>query len=81
MNAILKFGFQKKKTIKFSWSKLYKLHKKDSILHVTTTLSLKQGKQEQAVDPFHPLNFVSIIDSKSRNKTKVDLRYVIIVNM
>ena len=44
----LKFDFKKK-------SKLSKLHKKDPILHVATTFSLKQikGKQEQAMDPFH----------------------------
>ena len=29
MSAILKFDFQKKKTITFFWSKLSKLHKKD----------------------------------------------------
>ena len=36
-------------------SKLSKLHKKDPILHVATSFSLKQikGKQEQAMDPFH----------------------------
>ena len=34
--------FSKKKTITFFWSKLSKLHKKDPILHVTTTFSLKQ---------------------------------------
>ena len=28
MNAILKFDFQKKKTITFSWSKLFKLTQK-----------------------------------------------------
>ena len=43
MSAILKFDFQKKK-IAFFWSKLSKLHKKDPILHVTTTFSLKQGE-------------------------------------
>ena len=41
MSAILKFDFQKKKKITFLWSKLSKLHKKDPILHVTTTFSLK----------------------------------------
>ena len=35
MSAILKFDFQKKKTIMFFWSILSKLHKKDPILHVT----------------------------------------------
>ena len=34
MSAILKFEFQKKKTISFFWSKLSKLHKKDPILHI-----------------------------------------------
>ena len=53
MSAILKFDFQKKRTITFFWSKLSKLHKKDPILHVATTFSLKQGEQEQAMDPFH----------------------------
>ena len=33
--------FSKKKTITFFWSQLSKLHKKDPILHVTTTVSLK----------------------------------------
>ena len=36
--------FPKKKTITFFWSKLSKLHKKDPILHVATTFSLKQGE-------------------------------------
>ena len=36
--------FPKKKTIMFFWSKLSKLHKKDPILHVATTFSLKQGE-------------------------------------
>ena len=44
MSAILKFDFQKKKTITCFWSKLSKLHKKDPILHVTATFSLKQGE-------------------------------------
>ena len=53
MSAILKFDFQKEKTITFFWSKLSKLHKKDPILHMATKFSLKQGKPEQAMDPFH----------------------------
>ena len=36
--------FPKKRTITFFWSKLSKLHKKDPILHVATTFSLKQGE-------------------------------------
>ena len=34
--------FPKKRTITFFWSKLPKLHKKDPILHVATTFSLKK---------------------------------------
>ena len=46
--------FPKKKTITFFWSKLSKLHKKDPILHVTTTFPLKQG--ETSVPIPHPLS-------------------------
>ena len=52
MSAILKFDFQKE-TITFFWSKLFKLHKKDPILHVTTTFSLKQGETSRPIP--HPL--------------------------
>ena len=41
MSAILKFDFQKRKQLRF-WSKSSKVHKKDPILHVTTTFSVKQ---------------------------------------
>ena len=44
MIAILTFDFPKKKTTTFFRSKLSKLHKKDKILHVTITFSLKQGE-------------------------------------
>ena len=38
------------------WSKLSKLHKKDPILHVTTTFSLKQGETRTSSGPIpHPL--------------------------
>ena len=59
MSAILKFDFKKKKkrekkTFTFLWSKLSKLHKKDPILHVTTTL--KQGETRTNSVPIpHPL--------------------------
>ena len=57
MSAILKFDFQKKETITVFWSKLSKLHKKDPILHVTTTFSLKQGEtRTNSVLIPHPLN-------------------------
>ena len=48
--------FPKKKTITFLWSKLSKLHKKDPILHVATTFSLKQGETRTSRGPIpHPL--------------------------
>ena len=57
MSAILKFDFTKKKTITFLWSKLSKLHKKDPILHVATTFSLKQGETRTSRGPIpHPLS-------------------------
>ena len=55
MSAILKFDFQKKNTITFFWSKLSKLHKKDPILHVITTFSLKQEETRTNSVPIpHP---------------------------
>ena len=53
MSAILKFDFQKKKTITFSEVNYLNYTKKDPILHAATTFSLYQLKQEQAMDPFH----------------------------
>ena len=56
MSAILKFDIQKKKTITFFWSKVSRLHKKDPILHVTTTFSLKQEETRTSSGPIpHPL--------------------------
>ena len=49
MSAILKFDFQKRK--QFFLSKLSKLHKKDTILHVGTTFSLKQGETRTSRGP------------------------------
>ena len=53
MSAILKSDFQKREQLRFLWSKLSKLHKKDPILHMATTFSLNKRKQEQVMDPFH----------------------------
>ena len=50
MSAILKFDFQKRKQLRFSEVNYLNYNKKDPIMHVK--FSLKQGKQEQAVDPF-----------------------------
>ena len=56
MSAILKFDYQKRNFTIF-WSKLFKLHKKDPILHVTTTFSLKQGEiRTNSVPIPHPLS-------------------------
>ena len=56
MSAILKFDFQKKENnYVFLKYLLSKLHKKDSILHVTTTFSLKQGETRTSSGPIpHP---------------------------
>ena len=48
--------FPKKRKITFFWSKLSKLRKKDPILHVATTFSLKQGETRTSTGPIpHPL--------------------------
>ena len=75
MSAILKFDFQKKR-ITFFWSKLSELHKKDPILHVATTFSLKQGETRTSHGPHStPLNlFKQTIVEKSllRQRTQKD---------
>ena len=54
MNAILKFDFQKREQLRFSVVNYLNYTKKDPILYVATTFSLKtRGKQEQVMDPFH----------------------------
>ena len=58
MSAILKFDFQKKKEqLRFSEvNYLNYIHKKDPILHVATTFSLKQGETGTSHGPIpHPL--------------------------
>ena len=48
--------FPKKRTITFFWSKLSKLHKKDPIVRVATTFSLKQEETRTSHGPIpHPL--------------------------
>ena len=55
MSAIMKFDFKKRKQLRFS--EVFKLHKKDPILHVATTFSLKQGETRTSSGPIpHPLN-------------------------
>ena len=60
-----------KKRIKFFWSKLSKLHKKDPILHVATTFSLKHLETRTSHGPIpHPLSqFPSIFDCFSPQDT------------
>ena len=44
MSAILKFDFQKRKQLRFCKVNYLNYTKKDPILHVTTSFSLKQGE-------------------------------------
>ena len=60
--------FPRKKTITFFWSKLSKLHKKDSILHVVTTFYLKQGETRTSHGPIpHPLIHFKLLYLSSEN--------------
>ena len=57
MSAILKFDFQKRKQLRFSEVNYLNYTKKDPILHVATTVSLKQGETRTSHGsiPHHPL--------------------------
>ena len=57
MSAILKFDFQKRKQLRFSEVNYQNyIHKKDPILHVAPTFSLKQGETRTSHGPIpHPL--------------------------
>ena len=59
MSAILKFDFQKRKQLRFSEvNYLNYTQKKDPILHVTTTFSLKQRETRTSSGPIpHPLRY------------------------
>ena len=58
MSAILKFDFQKKKQLRFSGVNYLNYTKKNPILHVTTTVSLRQGETRTSSVPIPhaPLN-------------------------
>ena len=57
MSAILKFDFQKREQLRFSEVNYLNYTKKDPILHVTTTFSLKQGETRTSHGPIpHPLS-------------------------
>ena len=56
MSAILKFDFQKRKQLRFSEVNYLNYTKKDPILLVATTFSLKQGERRTKHGPIpHPL--------------------------
>ena len=58
MSAILKFDFQKRKQLRFFEVNYLNYTKKDPILHVATTFSLKQGETRTSHGPIpHPLKF------------------------
>ena len=58
MSAILKFDFKKRKQLRFSEVNYLNCTKKDPILHVATTFSLKQGETRTSHGPIpHPLNY------------------------
>ena len=53
MSAILKFDFQKRKRLRFPEVN-YLNYKKDPILHVITTFSLKHGETRTSSGPIPP---------------------------
>ena len=66
MSAILKFDFQKRKQLRFSEVNYLNYTKKDTILHVTTTFSLKQGETRTNIVPIYKVTYMWIRDLKSR---------------
>ena len=59
MSAILKFDFLKRQQSRFSVVNYLNYTKKDRILHVTTTFSLKQGETRTSSGPIpHPFRIV-----------------------
>ena len=55
MSAILKFDFQKREQLRFSEVNDQNYTKKNQILHVATTFSLKQGDTRTSHGPIpHP---------------------------
>ena len=82
MSAILKFDFQKREQLRFSEVNYLNYAKKDTIFHVATTFSLKQGETRTSYGPIpHSLttkinsyyhrsrvnNALGIISEHSRN--------------
>ena len=72
MSAILKFDFQKREQLGFSEVNYLNYTKKDPILHVATTFSLKQGKTRTSHRPIpHPLNITHITNYKIELKLSI----------
>ena len=61
MSATFKFDFHKRKQLRFSEVNYLNYTKKDPILHVATTISLKQGETRTSSGPIpHPLNVLCV---------------------
>ena len=74
--------FPKKRSITFFWSKLSKLHKKDTILHVATTFSLKHGETRTSHGPIPhhlSLSFVQNRIFKIKNITTQSLGLAVLL--
>ena len=75
MSAILKFDFQKRKQLRFSQVNYLNYTKKDPILHVVTTFSLKQEETGTSHGPIpHPLSYMHNIVCKN-NCSKNSLKW------
>ena len=81
MSAILKFDFQKKrKQLRFSEVNYLNYTKKDQILHVATTCSLKQGKTRTNHGPIpHPLITCAVNCLKKETKKQNNSKRLVIV--
>ena len=88
MSAILKFDFHKREQLRFfevdylnytKKTQFCMLHKKDPILHVATTFSLKQGETRTSHGPIpHPLRLINIqIKAAHKPTTKMHQACVI----
>ena len=63
MSAILKFDFQKSKTLRVSEVNYLNYTKKDLILHVATIFFLKQGETRTNHGPIpHPLSATCLVE-------------------
>ena len=66
MSAILKFDFQKREQLRFTEVNYLNYTKKDNILHVATTFSLKQGETRTSHGPIpHPLRMLAFDSFKN----------------